>query len=115
MLFEAAAGNAVAPRQQGMVASYDRGNDVVETYEARVDGVKQNFTFQTVPMGSGDLVVECELQTELQSVRGTSDQGFSLEMPGVGGVTIGQVIGVDAFNGRVTGSMSCDGATPRSR
>jgi len=111
VLFEAAAGNAVAPRQQGMVASYDRGNGVVETYEARVDGVKQNFTFQTVPMGSGDLVVECELQTELQSVRGTSDQGFSLEMPGVGGVTIGQVIGLDAFNSRVTGSMSCDGTT----
>jgi len=108
-LFEAAQANMAQPRQNGMVASYDRGNGIVETYEARVDGVKQNFTFQTMPAGAGDLVVTCELQTELTGPVGQSDQGMTLEIPGIGGVTIGQVVGFDALDQRAFGSMSYDG------
>lgn len=108
-LFDASSASAVKPRQDGMVASYDRGNGVLETYEARVDGLKQNFTFQTQPAGFGDLVVTCQLQTELSGPQGSCDHGLSLELPGVGGVSIGSVVGFDAHDTRSSGTMSYDG------
>ena len=109
ILFDASSARLVQPRQDGMVASYDRGNGIIETYEARVDGLKQNFTFEQQPGGFGDLVVECQLHTELSGPHGSCNRGLDLVLPGVGGVSIGSVVGIDARQNRTDGSMNYDG------
>ena len=51
-LYDAATAKAASPQQEGMVASYKHGDGVVETFEARVEGVKHNFTFASAPAGA---------------------------------------------------------------
>lgn len=110
--YDAATARRVAPSQSGLVASYDRGNGVAETYEARVDGLKQNFTFTNVPAGSGDLIVEGRLVTNLPTPRLAFGQhGLRMEEPGYGGVEFGAVVGIDAFGQRTNGSLAFDGST----
>ena len=104
----------VAPQQKGMVASYARGNGIVETYEARVDGIKQNFTFAGKPEGAGDLLVEGRLTTTLAASQlGANDRGLMLQVPGIGGVQFGAVVGIDAFGNRANGGLSYDGELVR--
>lgn len=104
----------VAPQQSGLIASYARGSGIVETYEARVDGMKQNFTFAAVPAGSGDLVVEGRLTTRLLASHvGAHDGGMKLQVAGIGGVEFGAVVGVDARGRRANGGMSYDGEMVR--
>lgn len=112
-LYDAATARKVTPQQQGMVASYARGRSIVETFEARADGVKQNYTFASAPAGTGDLVVECQLTTQLAGSPGDCSQGLSLQMPGIGGVEIGAVVGIDADGRRSSGSMSFDSSMVR--
>jgi hypothetical protein len=84
--------------------SYTRGG-MVETYEVRHDGVKQNFVFHTLPTGRGDLVVRGQVTSELQAGPIT-DAGITWSLPGIGGVHIGNVLGIDAAGRQVAGSMS---------
>jgi hypothetical protein len=84
--------------------TYRRG-EVAERYEVRHDGVKQSFVFHSLPAGGGDLVVRGQVTSELQAGPVT-DQGVTFALPGIGGVTIGSVLGIDAAGRRALGSMS---------
>ena len=84
--------------------TYRRG-DVSERYEVRHDGVKQSFVFHSLPAGRGDLVVRGQVISELQAGPVT-DQGVTFSLPGIGGVTIGNVLGIDAAGRQALGSMS---------
>jgi len=55
-----------APTLVDQRASYARPA-LVEWYETRPDGLKQNFTFPTKPPGSGDLWVELGISTSLRA------------------------------------------------
>ena len=84
--------------------SYRRG-DVVENYEVRHDGVKQSYVFHALPAGRGDLVVRGQVTSELQAGPIT-DAGITYSLPGIGGVRIGNVLGIDAVGRQVAGSMT---------
>ena len=89
---------------EGRTVSYRRG-DVVESYEVRHDGVKQSYVFHALPAGRGDLVVRGQVTSELLAGPIT-DAGVTFSLPGLGGVTIGSVLGFDATGRQVAGSMS---------
>ncbi|MFK7740796.1 MAG: hypothetical protein AB8H80_10775 [Planctomycetota bacterium] len=112
VLYEAGAGAAVEARQQGMVAGYPRGRGIAETYEARADGLKQNFTFADPIGGEGDLVVEGRIVTGLPLAESASG-GLRFSLPGVGGVQLGAVVGIAADGARVAGSTKWDGEVVR--
>jgi hypothetical protein len=76
----------------------------VEHYELRPDGVEQSFTFARLPDGDGDLWVELRIDTPLPEPR-ESDGGLEFVVPGLGGVRVGGVIGIDARGARVAGSL----------
>ncbi len=111
VLFDTRTMGASEPVLTKRSASYDRAG-VVERYEARVDGVKQDFVFMSRPAGHGDLVVEGVITTDLLPRRTRSNSSsltFSAE--GVGGVTVGGVLGVDDNGWQVPGETSFeDGA-----
>ena len=81
-----------------------------ELLDVRPEGIKQSFVFTQLPPGRGDLVVRTAFTTELQPERASSDEGLRFLFAGVGGVEIGQVIGIDAIGRRAVGSMRCAGA-----
>ena len=56
----------VAPRQDGLIAVYDRENGIQERYEAIPGGLEQSFVFPSEPGASGDLVVRGRVATELE-------------------------------------------------
>jgi hypothetical protein len=88
--------------------SYRRGN-VVETYEVRSEGVKQSFVFHTLPQGDGDLVVRGAVTTALAPAAAAGD-AMTWMWPGIGGVSITGVLGIDAAGRQVRGSLAaCDG------
>lgn len=88
--------------------SYRRGS-LVETYEVRPEGVKQSFVFHTLPQGGGDLVVRGAVTTDLQPGAAAGD-AMTWSLPGVGGVSIAGVLGIDGAGRQVRGSLAvCDG------
>ncbi len=89
--------------QRGTSVDYVRGS-VTETYDVRVDGVEQSFTFRTLPAGGGDLVVRGRIETDL-AARSIRD-GVEFFMNDVGGVTVSKVIGIDAAGMRTPGTLS---------
>ncbi|MCK5942539.1 MAG: hypothetical protein KAI24_11250 [Planctomycetes bacterium] len=74
--------------------------EVVEHYETRRDALKHGFTFAQPPAGRGDLTVTLDLTTELvpdaDLHRWLDDDGF--------GVSLGEVVGIDASGRRCAGS-----------
>lgn len=96
------AGPAV-PTADGQVVRY-RHQACTATHELRPDGVKQSFVFDELPPGDGDLVVRGLVDTELTAGAIGAD-GLTFTMPGIGGVRIGAVIGIDALGRRVLGAM----------
>lgn len=96
----------VEPQHEALLVTYPRP-EFAETYAVQKDGLKQTFTFTALPAGDGDLTVRCELTTELQP---TFDAGvLHLRAPGLGGLSIRDVIGIDADGRRFPGSMRWDG------
>lgn len=67
--------------------------------------------FERLPAGSGDLIVRGRIRTELQAQPAADGQdGMAFVDAGLGGVNVGQVIGVDARGSRCPGTMRfCDG------
>ncbi|MBK8976808.1 MAG: hypothetical protein IPM29_12895 [Planctomycetes bacterium] len=99
------------PRLDGRLARYQRSPSITECYEVRADGVEQTFVFTELP-GRGDLVVRCQLAGELAG-RGAADGDRALHFvaPGLGGVTIGAVTGIDARGATCSGGLRLvDGA-----
>ena len=74
---------------------------VVEHYETHPEGLEQSFVFATPPPGSGDLVVRIDITTALVPVR---DRRLAWLSPAGGGVTLGEVIGIDATGQRCAGT-----------
>lgn len=83
--------------------TFDRGT-VIEDYEARPAGLEQTFTFTTPPPGDGDLIVRLRTTTDLQPQE-RQDGALGWHAPGIGGVTLGTVTGIDAHGRRVAGSL----------
>ncbi|MBK8098651.1 MAG: hypothetical protein IPK26_16185 [Planctomycetes bacterium] len=97
---------AVAPTHEALLVTYARP-EFVETYAVANAGLKQSFTFASLPPGDGDLIVRCELRTELQpEFVGTT---LHLRAPGIGEMSIRDVVGIDADGRRFGGSMRWDG------
>ncbi|MBL8749498.1 MAG: hypothetical protein JNK78_10090 [Planctomycetes bacterium] len=92
------------PTQRGRAAVFDRGA-FVERYDVSATGLEQSFVFDRLPEGSGDLVVRVAITTDLQLVR-QGDDGLRFELPGLGGVAIGGVTGIDAHGERVRGTLT---------
>jgi hypothetical protein len=95
---------------EGNVVRYARGGGVVETVEVRREGLEHSFRFDSLPEGSGDLVVRGRIDTDLvrPEVPGSTDE-LSFEAPGLGGVRIGAVTGIDAEGRRAAGWLRFDG------
>lgn len=102
-----ARGGDVAAQVAGHVVSYDRGA-VVETYEARADGIEQSFVLAERPAAVGDLVVRGRITTALPLVQNGDDE-VRFAWPCGAGVSFGAVTGVDANGATVRGSMRCRG------
>lgn len=102
---------AVSPARtaEGLRVRYRRGT-VSEDYELRVEGVEQSFVFDVLPEGEGDLVVLGRIETELPAqARAAGAAELRLESPGIGGVRIGAVAGIDADGRRAAGTLALDG------
>lgn len=91
---------AAVPTAGDLRVEYDRGV-AIERYDVGVDAMEQSFVFRDRPAGSGDLVVRSRLATDLEVSEDGDGLGFVL--PGVGGVRMGGVIGIDARGNRVRG------------
>ncbi|MBL9076734.1 MAG: hypothetical protein JNL08_04475 [Planctomycetes bacterium] len=100
---------AVEPEASGLKVRYRRGS-CVERYDVSARGLALSFVFGALPAGGGDLVVRLALATELPLVAAAGD-GLRFEWPGIGGVAIGGVTGIDARGERASGSIACDGST----
>lgn len=97
----------VPPQRSGLVASYRRSPSLSERYEVRPEGVEQSFLFAELP-GAGDLVVRCRLGGSLaERGQGGADGTDRLQflVPGLGGVFVGGVTGIDANGARCRGGL----------
>ncbi len=98
---------------RGNTVSYRRP-EFVETWDVRADGCKQSFRFDRLPEGGGDLVVSMQLATEL-TPRVDGPDAMSLLLDGIGGVTIKDVVGIDANGVHIQGSLQYEGTTLQLR
>lgn len=105
-----AADPTVEPTLDGDFVRYARGAAIVEQYEVQEGAVHQSFLFDELPFGKGgDLVVRGRLHTDLPAPLVLEDGGLLFEEPGVGGVTVGAVTGIDANGASVQGTLRSDG------
>lgn len=95
---------ALEPVLEGERARYARPLGIDELYEARADGLEQSFALREPLAGAGDLVVRLELRSEL-ALSSATPAGLVFEQPGIGGIRIGGVTGIDARGARTTGSI----------
>jgi len=108
--FHLAPPEGVAPNVEGTVVRYERGGGVTETIEVRAEGIEQSFLFETLPPGSGDLVVRGRVTTELAaSSIGEWVGEIRFEVEGLGGVRVDSVLGIDAEGARAPGWLRFDG------
>ena len=91
-----------------LIATFVRP-ELTERLEVRADGIKQSFVFDRLPPGGGDLVVRCRVRSELQPDVAHSAGGMRFLYSSLGGVEIGQVLGLDADGRSCGGSLRCDG------
>ncbi|MCB9892154.1 MAG: hypothetical protein H6833_10940 [Planctomycetes bacterium] len=96
---------AVASSLDDTRARIARGPHITETYDVRPDGVKQSFVFDR-PTGSGDLVVRGRVVSELRPTQSGDALEVDYTFAGIGGVHLGQVIGIDEAGTRATGSYT---------
>jgi hypothetical protein len=81
---------------------------LTERFDARPDGVEVSYEFAERPAGHGDLVVAAAITTALQP-EPRADGSFAFVLPGLGGVTVGHVTGIDADGDTVRGSLHLHG------
>ncbi|MCB9876559.1 MAG: hypothetical protein H6835_03065 [Planctomycetes bacterium] len=100
--------NAATPEQRGdRLVVYQRADGCAEHFELRPDGVELSWHFANRPAGSGDLVVRYDVATTLPGPGTAPDGGVAFELPGIGGLTIGGVTGIDRDGRRVAGRLAC--------
>ena len=96
-----------APLTRGQTVVYAHGSGIEERYEAQAQGIAQSFVFEEPLVGSGPLVVEFDLDTDLVAdVPRSSGSGILFEHAGRGGVHIGEVTGIDAAQARAPGGLA---------
>ncbi|MBK8097782.1 MAG: hypothetical protein IPK26_11785 [Planctomycetes bacterium] len=93
-------------RHDALRVEYVR-RECVERYDVTPQGLEQSFVFTSLPAGSGDLHVRVRFGTELQPIQ--DHLGWRFELPGVGGLRLGGVTGIDAGGKRATGSVEVRG------
>ena len=86
-----------------------RGAGVTERYDVRPEGVELSYRFEEPLPGSGDLVVRLALSTTLPRPAEGEAGSLAFELPGVGGVSIGAVLGIDADGDTAQGSLRLAG------
>lgn len=84
----------VRPTRDGRTVRYVR-DGFVERYDVRSEGLEQSFEFGHRPAGEGDLVVQIAAATELVP-EPRPDGTVAWVWPGLGGVHLGAVTGIDA-------------------
>ncbi len=95
----------VRPTLQDSRAIWSRARGIEERLEFSPEGVELSFLFPERPAGRGDLIVRGHLDTNLELPTGHNAVGaLEFSESGVGGLSIGQVSGVDADGVSVTGS-----------
>ncbi len=95
----------VRPALQASRAVWNRARGIEERLEFSPEGVELSYLFPERPAGEGDLVVRGQLETNLQLRAGhRADGALEFLEAGVGGLSIGQVFGVDANGATITGS-----------
>lgn len=77
---------------------------VRERYEVRPEGLEQTFTLWQRPAGEGDLVASLTIDTAMTG-EALADGTLRWRQPGLGGVTLGKVVGIDADGARVDGAL----------
>jgi len=92
----------------GVRCDLDRGDGMLERYEALGNGVEQSFVFQSLP-GSGDLVVRGRVTSDLAAAPAQQAAALDFVCAPYGGVTLRNVVGIDATGWRMPGTMSWDG------
>ncbi len=106
------ADRSLRPALDGAQAIWSREAGIQERLEFSPEGVELSYLFPVRPAGRGDLIVRGALATNLALPNAHGSDG-SLEFiePGAGGLTIGQVFGIDAEGVTVTGTTRLvDGA-----
>ena len=98
----------IAPVVAGERVTYAHDARLSEVYDVAEGGIEQSFVLAERPAGNGDLVVTGEVTTQLP-LAVVDPEGARFELPGVGGVAFGAVIGVDANGARCRGALRCDG------
>ncbi len=93
----------------GDVACFDCGNGIVERFDVEANGVELSYVFPHRLPGSGDLVVRAKVRTELEAAPGVHDDGVTFWKKGVGGVSFGDVTGIDAIGDCHDGWLRWDG------
>lgn len=90
--------------------SYDRGSGITERYIVRDDGVELCFDFAMPLPGEGDLVVTMNVDSafEIADRRG---EDWVWSSPGLGGVRVAGVHGIDAAGLARTGSSRLEGSS----
>ncbi|HEX5051233.1 MAG TPA: hypothetical protein VFZ65_05640 [Planctomycetota bacterium] len=96
----------VPPEHVDRTAVYARSPRVTERYDVRPDRVELSWVFEQPPAGQGDLVVRYAVDTSLPAPV-AKNGGLAFELPGIGGVQVGGVTGVDARGTRVAGALHC--------
>ncbi|MBI1379947.1 MAG: hypothetical protein GC161_02520 [Planctomycetaceae bacterium] len=94
-----------APQAIGDRAVYAIGQAVEERWDVRPEGVEFSYSLEARPEGEGDLVAKLALATELPFAGVRADGGLTFELPGVGGVSIGAALGIDATGRTVPAAM----------
>ena len=90
-------------RRHDMAVHYHRSRDLTERWQLRPEGVELSYEFHRPPTGTGDLVVQLAVETELQLSDGSpSGALFSSDH---GGVRIGGVTGIDARGREIAGEL----------
>lgn len=102
------------PEQAGSRVRVELAPGLTERFDARSEGLEVSYEFAARPTGTGDLVVEAAIATTLQPAV-AADGTLRFELPGVGGVTIGAVTGIDADGNTARGSMRFAGGTLQMR
>jgi len=103
-----AGGSGTSPERDGNAVRYARAPWLEESYDVRLEGIEQAFTFATLPEGSGDLVVRGRLTTDLAARFGEKGE-LRFEAPGFGSVTYGGVTGIDATGSTSPGWLRLEG------
>ena len=93
------------PSVAGERVSYALGSGITERWDVTAEGVELSYRFPERPLGSGDLIVRLDVDTDLVPQGPAGPDGLLFHSPGLGGVHVGGVTGVDAAGRTAAGTL----------